>query len=194
MKTLTKLFLLVAISGLLVSCEKSDHFWDDDPLDNTEKGSPVESVMVTIPLKCDFTVWDHSDWTDTRCGGLPVLYAIMIGEGKMSHLGTMTTSMTFCMNIETGEYYDAECTFVAANGDELYGVIPLGYCVPNEGDNSDYYQGKFDDPLYFTGGTGRFEGATGEVTTNAWIHDPTPDDEVWHTDFFSTGTLILVKK
>ena len=60
MKTLKNLFLFMAVLGLLVSCSKSDHFWGDDPLGNTEKGGPNASVMVTVPLKADFTVWLNS--------------------------------------------------------------------------------------------------------------------------------------
>ena len=98
--------------------------------------------------------------------------------------------MTFCLNYENGSYWDAKCTFVAANGDELYAIIPTGQILTNEGDNSDYYQTHFNDNMYFDGGTGRFEGASGEAKTNAFVHD-VPED--WHTDFFITGELILMK-
>jgi hypothetical protein len=85
---------------------------------------------------------------------------------------------------------------VAANGDELYGEIPEGQIYPNTGDNSDYYQNWFDDPGFFTGGTGRFAGASGTWTTDAWVHDdsdgPGGPDE-WRTDFFGKGTLTLKK-
>lgn len=44
--------------------------------------------------------------------------------------------------------------------------------------------------MTFTGGTGRFEGASGEAMTNAFVHDGTDE---WRTDFFPAGNLILVK-
>jgi hypothetical protein len=80
--------------------------------------------------------------------------------------------------------------FVTANGDVLYLEQPLGQILPNLGDDSDYYQTRFDDPVFFAGGTGRFEGASGGYTTNAFVHDGADE---WRTDFFSTGTLIMVK-
>lgn len=49
-----------------------------------------------------------------------------------------------------------------------------------------------------TSDAGRFEDASGEAKTHAYVHLPTDEyrhkgDELWRTDFFSTGTLILKK-
>jgi len=152
--------------------------------------------MASVPLKADFSVWDHSDYTDPYCGGFPVLFLTMEGDGNITHLGKMTTTMTFCNDVTTGHYYDTDVIFIAANGDELYASIPEGQIVPNEEDNSSYYQAKFNDPMIFTGGTGRFDGASGEALTNAYVHndeDGPEGPDVWRIDFFSTGTLVLVK-
>jgi len=190
---------LVAGIGLLVSCSKSDEMlFADDPLESSLKNAKVESKTVMVPFKAHFTVWDHSDYSDPACGGAPVFYLTMLGDGNINHMGLITTKMNFCLDGLTGEYWDTECIFVAANGDELYASIPLGIVIPNEGENSDYYSSRFDDDMYFTGGTGRFEGASGSAKTNAFVHDASDvykhkGDEVWHTDFFSTGELILVK-
>jgi len=98
--------------------------------------------------------------------------------------------MTFCCDVTTGYYYNTVGSFVAANGDVLDFTIPEGQIVPNDEDNSAYYQTKFNDPIIFTGGTGRFEGASGMAYTHAYVHDGADE---WRTDFFSKGTLILVK-
>lgn len=187
MKTLVKLLPFVACLGLIYA--------NIEPHENFEKMSDVELKSgkihkVTLPFKADFTVWDHSDYTDTSCGGAPVYKLTMIGEGKINHMGQITTEMTFCCNTESGVYWGTNCTFVAANGDKLYATIQKGRIVPNEGDNSDYYQTCFNDTMRFEGGTGRFEGALGKAMSNAFVHS-NPED--WHTDFFSTGELILVK-
>ncbi|MBN2665559.1 MAG: hypothetical protein JXR67_03550 [Bacteroidales bacterium] len=195
MKTLKRVLFFIAGIGLLMACSKSDNFWGDEPLGNTIKEKQIQPVTVTVPFKCNLTVWDHSDYTDMSCGEYPNFLLTMKGEGTISHLGSMTTVMTFCCNVETGVYGPTNVTFVAANGDELYADIPVGYILPNDGYNSDFYQSYFNDPIYIIGGTGRFEGASGEGMTNAFVHDPDPEntDDVWHTDFFSTGTLTLVK-
>jgi len=197
MKTLKALLFLFAGIGLLISCSKSDEILPmDDPLGSNLKRAMNKTVEVSVPFKADFSVWDHSDYTDQSCGGYPVFLLTMEGDGHITHLGKMTTRMTFCCDVTTGYYYDTEAIFVAANGDELYAAIPEGQIIPNDEDNSSYYQTKFNDPIIFTGGTGRFEGASGEAESHAYVHNdadgPDGPDE-WRTDFFSTGTLILVK-
>jgi len=199
MKTLKRFLFLFAGACLLVSCSKSDDILPtNDPAEDYLKKAVVTTKTVTVPFKAHFTVWDHSDYSDESCGGAPIFFLTMLGEGNINHMGLITTSMTFCLNGLTGEYWDTDCVFVAANGDELYATIPTGIVIPNEEDNSDYYSSRFNDDMYFTGGTGRFEGASGMAKTNAYVHDATDvykhkGDELWYTDFFSTGELILVK-
>ena len=191
MKTLRRLLFLFAGIGLLISCSKSDDMLPiDDPLGSTLKSAKNESVTVSVPFKANFSVWDHSDYSDPQCGGPPNFFLTMVGDGNITHLGKMTTRMTFCCDVSTGIYTNTIGSYVAANGDELWFEILEGLIVPNEGDNSSYYQTRFDDPVIFTGGTGRFEDASGEAMTNAYVHD---GEDEWRTDFFSTGTLILVK-
>jgi hypothetical protein len=195
MKTLLKIFFLMAVISLVAGCNK-DALFEDQPTEPQLKKAQVE---VIVPFKADFTVWDHSDYTDLTCGGFPIFHLTMIGEGVATHLGKLSTTMTFCCNVQTGEYGNTSVIFIAANGDELYASTPIGYIVPNDEENSNRYGAKFNDPMYFTGGTGRFEGASGMAMTNAYVHDPDRDeyvkkgDEVWHTDFFSEGTITLKK-
>ena len=185
---------LVLLPLLLTSfaCDSSSIL--EPSLDMTPEMSRVQGaddgVTVAVPFKARFSVWDHSDYTDMQCGGFPNFLLTMEGAGTATHLGKFTTRITFCVNVFTNEYWDTEGSLVAANGDELFIEIPTGQIVDNEGDDSDYYQTKFNDPALFVGGTGRFEGATGSWQTNAFVHDGTDE---WRTDFFSTGTLILEK-
>jgi len=152
-------------------------------------------AKVTLPFKAVFTVWDKSDYTDPVCGEPPVFYLTMEGNGNATHLGKLTTRMTFCCNTSTGYYYNTLGSLVAANGDELFISIPEGFIVPNQEGNSDYYQERFNDEIFFVGGTGRFKGATGKGWTHSYVHNPdasVPGD-VWHTDFFTTGAITLVR-
>jgi len=191
MKKLKALLFLFAGIGLLISCSKSDEGLPiDDPQESILKSAKNEPVMVSVPFKADFSVWDHSDYSDPSCGGYPVFLLTMVGDGNITHLGKMTTRMTFCCDVTTGYYYNTIGSFVAANGDELLFETPEGQIVPNDESNSAYYQTKFNDLVIFTGGTGRFEGASGSAYTNAYVHAGADE---WRTDFFSTGTLILLK-
>ena len=192
MKTVKRLLFFIAGICLMISCSESDEtLMVDDPLGSNLKSDKSGSVTVTVPFKADFSVWNKSD--GTKCEREADYFLTMEGSGNITHLGRMTTSMTFCAEATNlpQRYYGTVGSFVAANGDELLFVIPDGLIVVNDEDNSDYYQAKFNDPISFVGGTGRFEGASGEAMTNAYVH-AFPQDE-WRTDFFSEGTLILVK-
>lgn len=191
MRTIIRLLFLFAGIGLLISCSKyDDPLMIDDPLDSNFKSAGHESVMVSVPFKANYSVWDISDYSDPSCGGSPVYFLTMEGSGNISHLGKITTRMTFCCDVTTGYYYNTVGSFVAANGDELFFEVPEGQIVPNDEDNSSYYQTKFNDYMIFIGGTGRFEGASGDAYSNAYVHN---GDDEWRTDFFSKGTLILAK-
>jgi hypothetical protein len=207
MKIIKQLLFLIACISMLMACTKSDVFIPDETQSTTlktdtdattlKKGKR-DPVMVSVPLKTHFTVWNHTDPTDSSCGEMPILKITMIGEGIISHLGRINTTMTFCNDISTGDYWETDVVFIAANGDELYASIPVGKVIDNDEENSNYYNKRFNDEMFFTGGTGRFKGASGMAMTNAYVHLPTDEyrhegDEIWHTDFFSTGTLILIK-
>lgn len=194
MKTLVKLLFFVACLSFVLACSKSDEIVDE-MLDVDLKSAQIK---VTVPFKADFTVWDHSDYTYNPCAVEEkpwIVFLTMIGEGNINHMGKITTVITFCCNGQTGEYWDTDVIFVAANGDELYATVPTGQIKLNGGDNSDYYQSYFNDQMNIKGGTGRFDGASGKAMTNAFVHDPVPEDpdDVWHTDFFSTGEITLIK-
>ena len=190
----TKFIALTIITLFLFACQIDS---DESPLDNDSQTAIFDkfgsdgNFNVSVPFKADFSVWNQSDFTDVTCGVPPIFNFTMEGSGNITHLGKMTTIMKFCIDSSTGHYTGVDGIFVAANGDELHFFIDEGWVIPNEGDNSSYYQSRFDDPMYFTGGTGRFKDATGEATTNAFVHE-LPVEE-WRTDFFSQGVLILKK-
>ena len=135
----TKLFpVLLAVSVMAVGC--SDYHQPLAPEGDLAvlaygagKGPAPQPVLVTLPFKADFSVWNKSDYTDGRCGGYPVFFLTMEGHGNATHLGKVGVRMTFCCNFATGAYWDTEATFVAANGDELWLTIPQGQIYPNFG-------------------------------------------------------------
>lgn len=180
--------------GIFSACEKNDKLWDD--YDPGTKMGPKKTVLVTVPLKADFSVVPEYAGADgSYAPELPVKL-VMVGEGNMSHLGKMFTRMVFWAEGGiVGPYGHGTGVFVAANGDELYIEFDMGEIIWNEEENKDFYPTKFNDEMIISGGTGRFEGARGFIMSNAYVHypDPADEDDYWHTDFFSYGTLILVK-
>jgi len=82
----------------------------------------------------------------------------LAGAGTGTHLGNFTITLGFCGRAD-GTLDNGTGTFVAANGDLLYitfhGVSDGGHPVLH-----------FTSYVTFTGGTGRFAGATGTATVN----------------------------
>lgn len=185
MKTLKRLLFFIAGIGLLVACSKSDHFWGDEPLGRT---TDPETVTVTVPFSAEF-VTSNSMLELSRCTGEYIVGFVAEGPGTSTHLGNIMFHGEFCVNGLTLEYYDAVCSFVAANGDKLF-LISGGQMLPADENDPPYYALKWNDPFTFTGGTGRFEGASGGGFTHSY-NSNIPGDEVSH--HLWTGTITLVK-
>ena len=77
------------------------------------------------------------------------------GTGHASHLGAFTFRAEWCMNLPVTEV--GFTTVVAANGDELYNTWTSEAEFAPDGSMH------FTNYFTFTGGTGRFENATGHV-------------------------------
>jgi len=111
------------------------------------------------------------------CPGATVLREHQVGEGEGTMLGRFTVEYTFCIDIadllddgqltagESIPYWDGIGTFTAANGDELVMSIS-GEIVPG---NRPGFPLEFHDAFEWTGGTGRFGGATGSGSTDSYI-------------------------
>ncbi len=71
--------------------------------------------------------------------------------------------------------------------------IPEGQIYPNQGDNSDYYQTQFNDCFYryLQEEQVRFEDASGDAMTNAFVHD---GQDEWRTRFLYRRISIVFKK
>lgn len=88
--------------------------------------------------------------------GTPIVVRHLVGEGNASHLGHFTVSGVFTLNLATASG-SGVATYTAANGDVLtasttgQAVVAQGIAVVTE-------------TVTITGGTGRFEGATGTMT------------------------------
>lgn len=179
------LFVLIVFLGVSFSCEKFliEHHGTR-----------------TMPFKAKFFTKRNFDAVIGTCveDDYPD-YNYQVGEGKATHLGKFTAELFFCGGSDG--YKNGEGKFVAANGDELYylvpspgeigQVLPLPYVDP-------LYEAYFQDPFTFTGGTGRFEGASGGGYTDSYVDlfvdgDPNQFIMEHQTDHVWSGTLILPK-
>jgi len=199
-----KLFKVLLLAPLIISLVFSCSSDNDEIITSSDlksqplmKSSSFKDKSVTIPFKAHFyTKRDYSNEGVGYCSEDPFLaFNYQVGEGEATHLGRFTTTMQFCGN--GFDYKNGEGVFVAANGDELYIAVPsvgfIGHILPYA---HPLYELQFQDPFIFTGGTGRFEGASGEGMTNSFVD--LFDDEgnfipEHQTDHQFMGTLILPK-
>ncbi|WP_143956137.1 hypothetical protein [Robertkochia solimangrovi] len=192
MRTIKCIFCALFTIFMIAACDNNT----ESDLNSDLQSSAIEqdvsnkSHTVTLPFKGKFTVMRAMDPVVIECG----LQESMIGAGTLTHLGKMSTTMLFCVDLSDLSYsFLEDGAFVAANGDELYFRVDDGQIL--FGDYG-YYQGYFNDEVVFTGGTGRFEGATGSIFTNAYVHSGTPGNESdpFHTDFsIIEGSITLNK-
>jgi hypothetical protein len=89
-------------------------------------------------------------------------------EGQSTHLGRFTRVETSFLDGATGAI-DGSMVITAADGDQLFVTIAGGFISPND------VTGTYD----VTGGTGRFEGASGGATFAL----RTPDGATFTVDF-----------
>jgi hypothetical protein len=104
-----------------------------------------------------------------RCA--PLLTIGLESAGTSTHLGSLTGVHSHCLDPATGVFTDGRVTFTAANGDQLAGTYGPGALMP--GDRPGVFT--FENWTAFTGGTGRFAGATGQAWTIGSVDLALPD-------------------
>lgn len=189
MSKFKKVFFCTAAICLILSCSKSDSYFEDDLSVDLKKGK-AEPTTVTVPFKADFTGNYDAVTVDAICGDYPMMRVINTGGGTATHLGNFTHYFDFCCNNETGEYPAGYMVsyLTAANGDILF-MACEGYVVPGRADDHpEYVNSYFRDPWVILGGTGRFEGATGNGMTDDYNSDLDP-----YSHHHWTGTITMVK-
>lgn len=106
-----------------------------------------------VPFKGTFeATGSPAEVPGDRC---PVLTVEIHGTGNATHLGSLTTHQSHCVAPPSLGLTDGVFTLTAANGDELRGIY-VAELLPLEPPLF-----TIDGEFTFTGGTGRFAGATG---------------------------------
>jgi hypothetical protein len=153
-----------------------------------------ENDAVALPFEARFFTDLAGLLPDESCGAPPVFLNIQQGYGAATHLGRFSVHIRFCIDatdlLDDGEltegeslpYWNGVGAMVAANGDELFFTI-AGAVVPSDHPDFDF---EFSDPFHFSGGTGRFSGATGGGVTNSLV-----DRQRSRTHHEWSGTLTL---
>lgn len=150
---------------------------------------------VTVPFKASFITEGpdpDNEMPVHDCSDSHPAPILQLGDGQATHLGKFSTRITFCadptelsgglMEGESIPYVDGVGTFTAANGDELRFTI-AGEILPSDHPDFDF---EFADPFEFTGGTGRFTGASGGGITESFVNF-----QADRTEHYWSGELIL---
>jgi len=110
------------------------------------------------------------------------------GSGSEPRLGKFFIKLSFCCDLSTGCYKDAEGYFQFKDGDKLHFSLLNGVINDIPEKDSDYYQKYFKELALITGGTGIFKDASGRLSTSAMIH---VEPINWKADCMSEGYLAL---
>ena len=187
-------FTLVAV-GLAFGCGAEAPMGPDvvtPELAVVNRSANAADVAITKPFKARFYT-EEVDLVPDGCGE-GIVINTQEGMGTATHLGLITTRMVFCFNLNPGDpdnfgrYYflpgPENGYFMAANGDQLWLTVSDGLVIFDPAVCGEYIA-CFHDPFLLTGGTGRFEGATG----GGWIDSRTRPDG--RTEHHWTGTVTL---
>ena len=194
MKTRIKLLFSVAVISLVAGCDKSDDFINDS--DVVLKSAQPHTI--TLPFKAHLLgtpiliYFENSECVEQ---GNPV-HVIAEAEGTATHMGKVHVTFDFCaggqdpdisvphMTVGGGSY-----VLTAANGDELFLYTEGGAVIFGRTDeHPDYVIDYWRYSYTITGGTGNFEGASGEIFSDDY--DTSLNEQSVHNWY---GEIILVK-
>ena len=100
-----------------------------------------------------------------------------LAEGYATHLGRFTREEVVLLNPVTGTI-NGTLVFTAANGDQLFGTVAAQFTSPTD----------VVGTITFTGGTGRFEHATGQTDAILYTPDGTHFSVEFDGSISSAGT------
>lgn len=118
-----------------------------------DEGMPIKGIFTAA-----FSVTPNTAG-DSFCGGTPLGNAVEAHGGGNSTLGALSLSI---QKTVVGSAMHGCVTFTALNGDTLSAIYDLTAGVPNANLFRDA-----TGTLTFTGGTGRFQGASGNASVTA---------------------------
>ena len=159
--------------GLVTGCTRSD----DLEFDNATSSKKGVEKDLTMGFNLVFTGDYIYQGPDAECGDFPpYVRVINEGEGTGTHFGKVKSYFDFCVDVRDSSYPNGRIIayFEDENGDKLFvevGGFVLGGRVPGMPSFATSY---FKDPFVITGGTGRFEGATGQGMTNDYNSSKDP--------------------
>ncbi|HEU5054174.1 MAG TPA: hypothetical protein VFT78_13735 [Hanamia sp.] len=161
--------LILIISVNLLSCKKENAVNNEQPstISNLQSGNnSLRENPVTRPLKGTFTI------AGQVLQGPPNLHQILTGQGNATHLGNMSFSSDVYVAVTGAPPFQVNGTavFTAANGDQFFTSVS-GLSTP-----ADEVVARINHTI--TGGTGRFENASGSFNATTIGHTVTLEGQI----------------
>jgi hypothetical protein len=147
----------LAALSLLIGCDQSSPV---SPSGGSSVDLPVTAAAGARPFKESY----HSTGTitaDAQCPS-PLLLESYRGGGTATHIGKYDIVNSHCLDPATGALTNGTFVKTAANGDQLFGTYAGTTSVIQPPTPIGVFE--ITGTLTFTGGTGRFTGATGTTT------------------------------
>lgn len=168
MKTHVKLLFMMAVISLVASCDKTGDLVSDGQAE-LKRAQPI---TVTVPFEAHMlgTV-TNIDPENPECDGYYCQVTVET-KGTATHMGKVHTTLIFCAlgpddpNIPGEDHIFTGCQaeLVAANGDKLFIEGEGGSVITGRTeDHPEYVVDYFKYKIFIRGGTGKFEGASGEL-------------------------------
>ncbi|WP_445383253.1 hypothetical protein [Robiginitalea sp. IMCC43444] len=191
MKKLLTTVIAMAVIGFMASCEQSD----DRVYDEATPLKYQASQMRTLGLNLVFTGNYEFPTHGAECaeGTFPVRNA---GAGTGTHFKKLTSVFEFCVRPTgpgSGSYPEGyiNAYFEDENGDRLFIEVAGEVFAGRVPGMPNYAISYFKDPFVILGGTGKFEGASGEGVTNDYNF--INKDGIQQTSHHWQGTITMKK-
>lgn len=191
-----KNFLLLIVLALFLGCSNENALDFDNTIttaDAISKKNANSPKTVTLGFNLVFTgTYEYTGPDEAKCGTFPpMVNVINVGEGTGTHFGKMTSHFDFCVDITDSSYPNGfEVAYLMdEDGDKLF-VYVEGFVLPGRVPGMpNFANSYFKDPFTITGGTGKFEGASGSGMTNDYnsANDP-------YSHHHWQGKITLMKK
>lgn len=155
---------MLPILGLSSACGKKE----EEP---TTKTFEATFFTNTVSIEIDST-------DSTRCTPPHLGVNTQKGEGSSTEMSQFDIDLSFCVFPVDFTYIKTEGSFVdSSTGEEIFFEGSGQIIVPSSRSG---YDGEFKDSFTITGGTGKFKGATGKLTTDSYANFTTGrTDHVW---------------
>ena len=197
MKTLVKFFFIMAIISLAAGCNNKGNQISDESVELKSAQAHTVNIGFEANLLGELISFDTED---TDCADEGYMGRVIVkATGDVPHMGKVSATFDFCgagpenPNLPTpnGTYGGFILELTAANGDTLYlssdgGAVITGRLDRHPDHVYEYWGGK----ITVLGGTGKFEGAKGELTEDDYNSTL---DHYTHHRFLGIITLVKGK-